>query len=597
MKLGDLANEQAECRATRMLVQAAYNLLETYSVGESRKNELYLARHLSFFHQQLHSETKANRMLTELIRDNKKVVDVISDTETDLYVSLLEKSRDPDFFDLFLVLCSVEGVADGKNQSKLTQRLLVDRKDLVLRTTLDQQTGEVVVHRPQQGDIHLSQLANNALNDPTSVDARDFRFLEKQLDLFCELCLQRCDVAISVIASSYMTWEQLFTCVQNRRLPFSLRRMYVDLMINLFVDVGSNVDILDGIALVFEWDKLHANPFAESANDPTQSLSGARFQQFPQLSRWIIATLSANDGQVIAAEKEMNMFLESVLHLTHRLVEFGYFIAPQDIFALVDPVMKILNGTNDLPSIDESSSRRGTVSQGKSRRTRPQVELVGMADEPDPVAEYRASKRKEESAINEKVYCVKKAALEVMDTLINLSITVRLHQFLYDFKQVVEFRGDRRHTRQTRSGQPLKPTDLLEGPTLTLEQMQALKALAALEPVDATRFTKVMREYVDEVIDRSNYINPGWRPENARHRSADSSDFAEIMLDLAQYEYSMLVCKALQLLNRVFSSADDLFKNVVRAQVHELSLALAAHLSRPSPRSLDLPCRFTLCTP
>jgi hypothetical protein len=62
----------------------------------------------------------------------------------------------------------------------------------------------------------------------------------------------------------------------------------------------------------------------------------------------------------------------------------------------------------------------------------------------------------------------------------------------------------------------------------------------------------------------------------ARYRTQGEGDFAEIMLDLAQYDYAGLACKALQLLNRVFSASDDLFNNIVKAQV--LLLPESIHL-------------------
>ena len=71
----------------------------------------------------------------------------------------------------------------------------------------------------------------------------------------------------------------------------------------------------------------------------------------------------------------------------------------------------------------------------------------------------------------------------------------------------------------------------------------------------------------------------------ARYRTQGDGDFAEIMLDLAQYEYSGLACKALQLLNRVFSASDDLFKNIMKAQVllEDDSLVLKKELDKEMP--------------
>lgn len=51
LEITDLAKK--EHVAARMTIQRLYSLMETYAKGNSRKNELYLAAHVSFFHQQV----------------------------------------------------------------------------------------------------------------------------------------------------------------------------------------------------------------------------------------------------------------------------------------------------------------------------------------------------------------------------------------------------------------------------------------------------------------------------------------------------------------------------------------------------------------
>eukprot|EP00045_Choanoeca_perplexa_P018056 m.276491 g.276491 ORF g.276491 m.276491 type:complete len:2614 (+) comp17698_c0_seq3:125-7966(+) len=556
--------------AARLTIQRLYTLLETYATGNSRKNELYLTAHVSFFHQQLGYNLNVEKMLSELIRDNDDVIDAIEDEQIEQYVQLLKTRRNPAFLDLFSVLCSVEGAANSVNQEKLTNVLLV-RENLMYRTE-DGQNGDILIKIPGEASvIPLKQLHREAQVEDSPRHLQ-LLFLEKQLDLFGELCLQRCERSIDVISKTYLGWNQVFRCVQDASLPPRLRQMYVDLMVFLFVDVGNNKDVLDGVSLVFEWDKLHPNPYANAAQDRTESITGAKFVHFPELSKWILSVLNERNGSLVAEQEQENEFLESVLKLTHCLVEFGYYVAPEDINTLMKPLLVILQGTNDVPNL---STFNNGLARAESKATRRQTARSRAGSKvAQPPGSWSDAERKGKTSNNTQIVRVKREALNVVDKLVNLCLTVRLQNFLYDYKQL-NAPTERRQTRAaSRANKPLHPTALTSGPTLTPEQMRALQSILDyredkdVDMEDALApHASVVRHYIDEVIDRSNYILPEWRPSMARYRTQTEGDFAEIMLDLAQYDYAGLACKALQLLNRVFSASDDLFNNIVKAQV------------------------------
>jgi hypothetical protein len=57
---------------------AAANVLKAYLEGNSRKNELYISRHLPFFQYLFGTEISMEAMYTELVRDNLKIVGCIT---------------------------------------------------------------------------------------------------------------------------------------------------------------------------------------------------------------------------------------------------------------------------------------------------------------------------------------------------------------------------------------------------------------------------------------------------------------------------------------------------------------------------------------
>ena len=108
---------------TKILIVALYKVLSTYLMGNSRKNELYAAKHISFFITQLGCGLEMEPMYTELVRDNQKIVDVIHDKEIEAFINLLRKDKDPRYLGFLATLCSVEGAADGENQEKICKML------------------------------------------------------------------------------------------------------------------------------------------------------------------------------------------------------------------------------------------------------------------------------------------------------------------------------------------------------------------------------------------------------------------------------------------------------------------------------------------
>jgi hypothetical protein len=86
-------------------------------------------------------------------------------------------------------------------------------------------------------------------------------------------------------------------------------------------------------------------------------------------------------------------------------------------------------------------------------------------------------------------------------------------------------------------------------------------------PKEAAENTDAIRSYVATLFDENNFINPRWQPEKTGARQGDQNDLIEILLDLARYQYNDLTCRALQLINRLYSGAEELFLDAIHAEV------------------------------
>ena len=63
----------------------------------------------------------AARMVMELIRDNRKIVDRITHDHIDKFVDLLRRDKNYRYLDLLSVLCVCDGVAIADNQKYITE--------------------------------------------------------------------------------------------------------------------------------------------------------------------------------------------------------------------------------------------------------------------------------------------------------------------------------------------------------------------------------------------------------------------------------------------------------------------------------------------
>ncbi|KAL8600024.1 hypothetical protein ACOMHN_057793 [Nucella lapillus] len=113
---------------TKIFVEA-YNVLYTYLMGDSRKNELYIAKYIDFFLTQFEYKAgkiglNAAHMVMELIRDNRKIVDRITEDHIDKFVELLKRDKNYRYLELLSVLCVCDGVSIADNQAYITQKWL-----------------------------------------------------------------------------------------------------------------------------------------------------------------------------------------------------------------------------------------------------------------------------------------------------------------------------------------------------------------------------------------------------------------------------------------------------------------------------------------
>ena len=158
---------------------------------------------------------EATDTLMELFRDNRRLLDSLTDDQIFFFILFLqEKGRDPSFMKFLSVLCSCQNIALPKNQNFILQKLVEERPDLLIPMTMDDSKIFVQSKIPDgEKWVPLAQYTNG-------VDHSRFMYFVLSIELFSNLCLGSNSRAISVVS--------LFPC-SARHLPSRfLRVVFID---------------------------------------------------------------------------------------------------------------------------------------------------------------------------------------------------------------------------------------------------------------------------------------------------------------------------------------------------------------------------------
>ncbi|XP_070538210.1 inositol 1,4,5-trisphosphate-gated calcium channel ITPR3-like [Ptychodera flava] len=510
-------NGTGDERYASQIIVECYKVMYTYVLGDSRKNELYIARFIDFFQIQIQREGEighqAAHMVMELFRDNRKIIDRLTPTKIDSYIELLRKNKNYRYLDLLSVLCVCDGLAIPDNQNYITEVWLVKGKDRPLPCLYLTELGTSI--KKDADTVYVSTDKGKRWTPlqefAADVNSDQFLFLDYQLDLFGKLCYGRNEFAIEVITEKlgYLTWGEAFNCLKNKKLPEQLRAKYCALIISLFVDVGDNHSFLERIKLSFIWDEIKSKTSKDIVPDGL-----LKETYFPQLKEWIEKFLGEN-GDMTASLIGHNILVEQVLRLVHTLVKFGYYGHKDDIKHVLKPMKSLMDGRNDKPY--PCTKRKGGQESGGD----------------DALTYYREKQRFEQSPETKAVVDAKLMAMEVVDLFFNSSFNTRLEKFIASFKKL----QSGRHTGFFSSGSDLEVMLKDDFDPHGEHKSESKKAISNLH--DIFKETRLFKD----------------------------KEFREIMMDLSNYKYDKMVQESMHLLNRRYSTYFNLFTRAVQAQV------------------------------
>lgn len=512
--------------------KAAYDVLHMYLIGGRKKNALYLAKYINFFQEQLHLKGQMGlniaQMLVELIRNNRKIVDRITTAQIDDIVALVRERKNYQLLELLSVLCVCDGVAITNNQDQITGSWLRnERSDVYLV-----ERGQYLNRQHNVAYISTDSGANwTPLHDFVNMEHPAFnedkyQFLDRQLELMGKLAAGRNSFAVRTITKDLdiLTWEQAFFCLRSDIIPPPLRAKYCRLIIQLFVDVGSNYSVLDHKNLTFVYKDV-ADPRATWYKE--KEVAKDLVTVYPVVRDWMAEFLEENT-EICASDVGKNVLVCEVLRLLHFMVRFGYYSNATEIRILLKPLLRLIDGRTDRPF---------------PRQPEPESREVRRA-----LKSYTATERYKKSPESLPVMESKCIGLQVLELLFTFQSNTRLEAFVAKFKSAVA---------DTEGVQQLNNLSKKPSKEVSLQDAQAQALADDFDAFDQSkkgcRSQKVLMQELQAMFEESSYF--------------DVEQITAICLDLSIYQYDEMLTQSLSVLNKIYSGKTDLFKLAVHAQV------------------------------
>ena len=610
-------------RNTKIVMDSVFAVLKNFLTGHSRKNELYISRHLPFLWSMYGTEMDVEPMTNELLRDNQTVIDLIGESEMDRVIKFLEitDKPEPDFLEFFSVLCVCGDHPNNAKQSYIGKKLL-HRKDPPVYLTEPSltQLGTIDV-KTDRSDRSTSKKLHEMLNTQEGLNSDESLFLQRQLELYGNLCKGRHKENIEYITvkHKHLTWEECFLCVQCdgtlqtvvvvppdsrsrsstdflraqtaggggkstrlvmlidtnktrtrqktkqdavlQNLPSVVRKLYTDLITSLFVDVQPNFDVLSNVDLSFNWKELQLERDARAKDDQRQSLTGARFEHFPPLKSWIASVLKDTEA-MIHSDPKKGAPKNKLLESVLKLLHYLVVFGYYADPKDIETLMMPLQGVIN----GENDKKTQDMSDYALKTWRGEGRFYVNDDD------------------TRVVVAAKFQALRCIDALYNFVFNIKVRYLLCDFK-LVAF-GNECVTEDYRARlQQLKGSGFFSfinevddadvthdaiGGKLVLNNSNKANYRDTLK---VEQFEKAAK-YLDNLATKCDFLVKGWKLQDGQylkqthgHKAVREKSLVGVLLDLAKYRDPRLLQVSMRLINRIYSSSRDLLMNAVQSVV------------------------------
>ncbi|TPP62192.1 ITPR1 [Fasciola gigantica] len=357
---------------SRLVGSLCYRVLNLAQKGY-RKNQEYIAQHLSLMQSHIGLGISASDSITALLHNNRMLLEKhIGVREVSTFIKLLRENRDGRFLKYLCNLSTSNGSAIPITQELICRTLLTpEHDDLMIETILEKDEVNLVWTAADQSDGigPTSVKGNRSARDPTRVQqsllelirqakkvkdhpneqsrnlggldkrkedntksvkaAQILDYYEKQLKLFAHLCRARQYIAINYLTDR-LPVGLVLRCVVDNRLPVYLRAMHCNLLLHLHLDREPQETHQPIQFARLWWDigqvenNVQRNPDSVNRNSKADDYREAFQTARDFIDEYLTCTLPGSAGLLSAEQGE---FTFEIVNLAKHMVYFNLYNA------------------------------------------------------------------------------------------------------------------------------------------------------------------------------------------------------------------------------------------------------------------------------
>ena len=336
-----------------------YRILKLCS-KDNEHNKFYVAQWISHFFDQSMMTNEQNNMLaqdtiTELLDNNKQLLDKQIKTQTirNIIQNCSDNLKNEKFLNLLSALCQCNGEAIVSNQDDICSMLLDPDEFTNLLIKVEKVPGTTNKHRAIFDDKEC--MVNGK---PLVVEIEDmksyfqkenmmrlYNYFESMLQLISRMCLQRNYPGINALQNMY-SLDFTIDCFLNEKVEYKVRANLAAILITVHIDKDP-LEVVNVPILTRVWQEIASKQISipkSRAKIPPKIL---------KLKDFVVEFFSAMNGIQRSFTKDLNLFSYNVLLIVEKMIELGFYANETEILALIDPIILLLDGSNDFHSQEE----------------------------------------------------------------------------------------------------------------------------------------------------------------------------------------------------------------------------------------------------
>lgn len=350
-----------------------------------------------------------------------------------------------------------------------------------------------------------------------------YNYFEVMIKLVSLMCDDRNYKGIQPLANIYEL-EFSIDCFLNENIPHILRSYLARILISVHIDKDP-LEVINLPILTRIWqDVALAKTSLQQSKAPIPI-------QLLKLQDFAISYFTSLNGNQRSYQREINILTLEVLNILEKMILLGFYQNENDLIKILNPVISLLDGSNDFTSKEEEELQLDWVRR-RDEGVLKQHEIYKR----DNTLRYK------NTATNEIMFAIKKKIIQILSKIIDFQNDIRLTRFLIEY-----YKAD---------------NSLMLNPTVAGPELYFLQNVLTGSTTEDDEEQKLK---CDEKV--LSWMKIAFLNKNLDMKTKSEKDIICILLDIILYQDSFIVNSAFTLLAKYFQQKRAIIQYASQVQI------------------------------